>query len=196
MYPMSETPMIQNDWTLQNGLVNIKYDRFCSPAAEVDATFGFLGGVEHLGLSVSESSAWFGDAERLEKKNTQKLKGLLPLYFSTFQQQEKDSPFWWNISTWSDETRQEIQQAHEFEVANLMAENFLLRHCGEWWRVRTIWRTPKSNDSTKFRLNFHLPNLSGRWEVSFGVSYLLRYRKILSISKSLQQAKANVVVMA
>jgi len=47
---MYQTPMVQNDWTFQNGLVNIKYDQFCSPAAEVDATFGFLGGVEHLGL--------------------------------------------------------------------------------------------------------------------------------------------------
>ena len=55
--------------------------------------------------------------------------------------------------------------------------------------------SPKSNDSIEFRLEFHLPNLSGRWEVSFVVFYLHRYCKIVSISKFFQTAKANVAVL-
>ena len=55
--------------------------------------------------------------------------------------------------------------------------------------------SPKSNDSIEFRLEFHLPNLSGRWEVSFVVFYFHRYCKIVSISKFFQTAEANVAVL-
>ena len=147
---------------------------------------------------VSESVAWFGDVERLERKKHTEIRGpTSTLLFNvpatkegfTLLMKHKHMKRW---NTPGDSTSPRVWSG-EFDGRELPLASL-------WWVVRgycgTIRRTPKNNDSTKFRLNFHLPKLSGRWEVSSGVSYLHRYCKILSISKSLQQAKANVVVMA